>query len=66
VSQRFEQTVLLAGEAETAALGERLSLWVRPGMLVLLEGELGAGKSTLARSFIRALMCRIFQVRRFR
>jgi N-acetylmuramate 1-kinase len=56
VSQRFEQTVLLAGEAETAALGERLSLWVRPGMLVLLEGELGAGKSTLARSFIRALM----------
>lgn len=56
VSQGFEQTVLLAGEAETAALGERLSLWVRPGMLVLLGGELGAGKSTLARAFIRALM----------
>ncbi len=56
MSQGFEQTVLLAGEAETAALGERLSLWVRPGMLVLLRGELGAGKSTLARAFIRALM----------
>ena len=56
MSQGFEQTVMLAGEAETAALGERLSLWVRPGMLVLLEGELGAGKSTLARAFIRALM----------
>jgi N-acetylmuramate 1-kinase len=56
VSHTFEQTVLLQGDAATAGLGERLSLWVRPGMLVLLEGELGAGKSTLARAFIRALM----------
>ncbi len=56
MSHLFEQIVLLSGEAETEALGERLSLWVRPGMQVLLEGELGAGKSTLARAFIRALM----------
>jgi N-acetylmuramate 1-kinase len=48
--------VKLKGEAETAALGARLSLWARPGLLLLLEGELGAGKSTLARAFIRALM----------
>ena len=56
MTQGFEQEVTLAGEAETAALGERLSLWVRSGMLILLEGDLGAGKSTLARTFIRVLM----------
>lgn len=56
MNQVFEQTVQLDGEAATTALGERLSLWVRPGMLVLLAGDLGAGKSTLARAFIRALM----------
>jgi N-acetylmuramate 1-kinase len=48
--------IVLQGEAATAGLGERLSLWAMPGMLLLLEGELGAGKSTLARAFIRALM----------
>ncbi len=52
----FRQALTLEGEAETAALGARLSLWVRPGMVILLEGDLGAGKSTLARSFIRRLM----------
>lgn len=52
----FEQTLTLDGEAATIALGARLSLWVRPGLLVLLSGDLGAGKSTLARAFIRALM----------
>ncbi len=50
------ETRLLKGEAETSALGAELSLWARPGMLVLLQGALGAGKSTLARAFIRALM----------
>ncbi len=52
----FEDRLTLKGEAATAALGERLSLWVRPGMVVLLEGDLGSGKSTLARAFIRTLM----------
>lgn len=41
--------------AETEALAARLSLWVRPGFLVLLSGDLGSGKSTFARAFIRAL-----------
>jgi N-acetylmuramate 1-kinase len=52
----FKQTLTLDGEAATIALGQRLSLWARPGMLILLEGDLGAGKSTLARAFVRALM----------
>jgi N-acetylmuramate 1-kinase len=52
----FEQVLHLQGEAETQALGQRLSLWARPGMVVLLQGDLGSGKSTLARAFIRALM----------
>jgi N-acetylmuramate 1-kinase len=56
VTVEFRQELTLQGEAETAALGARLSLWVRPGMLILLEGDLGAGKSTLARAFIRRLM----------
>jgi N-acetylmuramate 1-kinase len=56
VTVEFREELTLDGEAETAALGARLSLWVRPGMVILLEGDLGAGKSTLARAFIRRLM----------
>ncbi len=32
-----------------------LALWVRPGLVINLEGDLGAGKSTLARALIRAV-----------
>jgi tRNA threonylcarbamoyl adenosine modification protein YjeE len=41
--------------AATESLARRLSLWARPQFLVLLEGDLGSGKSTFARAFIRAL-----------
>lgn len=38
----------------TEALGRRLSALARPGDTILLEGPIGAGKSCLARAFIRA------------
>lgn len=48
-------TLNLAGEAETSALGERLAGLVRAGDVIALQGDLGAGKTTLARAVIRAL-----------
>jgi tRNA threonylcarbamoyladenosine biosynthesis protein TsaE len=47
--------VHLADEAATRLLGARLAACVRPGMSLHLSGELGAGKTTLARGLIQAL-----------
>lgn len=44
----------LADEAATIRLGEDLALALKPGDTLALEGDLGAGKSTLARAFLRA------------
>lgn len=43
----------LKNEEETIALGERLGRRLKPGCVVLLRGELGAGKTTLARGLAR-------------
>jgi tRNA threonylcarbamoyladenosine biosynthesis protein TsaE len=45
----------LATEAATAALGELLATHARPGDVIALHGDLGAGKTTLARALIRRL-----------
>jgi tRNA threonylcarbamoyl adenosine modification protein YjeE len=54
-SQRFEREVVLAGLAETIALGSRIAAGLEPGDCVALAGDLGAGKTTLARAILRAL-----------
>jgi tRNA threonylcarbamoyladenosine biosynthesis protein TsaE len=40
--------------AATEALGRRLASLARPGDCILLDGPLGAGKTALARAFLRA------------
>ena len=41
--------------AETRALGEKIAARLRPGDVLLLEGDLGAGKSELTRGIARGL-----------
>ena len=49
-------TLHLPDARATDALGMRLSGLLRPGDCVLLEGDLGAGKSTLARAVIQTAL----------
>ncbi len=48
-------TISLDGEKDTIRLGEDLALALTSGDCLALIGDLGAGKSTLARAFIRAM-----------
>ena len=45
----------LPDEAATAAFAARLAGMLRPGMVIWLRGDLGAGKTTLVRALLRAL-----------
>lgn len=45
----------VSGEAEMISLGGQLAAALRDGGIVYLSGELGAGKTTLARGILRAL-----------
>ena len=50
--------MILRTEAETVALGARLGRRLKAGDLVLLRGELGAGKTTFARGLAEGAGCR--------
>jgi tRNA threonylcarbamoyladenosine biosynthesis protein TsaE len=54
-AQGLPSRVDLPDVESTEALGARLAPLLRPGDLVLLEGPLGAGKTTLVRGLVAAL-----------
>jgi tRNA threonylcarbamoyl adenosine modification protein YjeE len=45
----------LSGEAATKTLAEEIAEWIKAGDLITLSGDIGAGKTTLARALIRRL-----------
>jgi tRNA threonylcarbamoyladenosine biosynthesis protein TsaE len=48
-------TLESGGPGETRAIGERLGALLGPGDVVLLQGELGAGKTTFVQGIARGL-----------
>ena len=50
----FSTSLFLANEAETSRLGTSLAEFLRPGDTLLLDGQIGAGKTHLARAIIQA------------
>src|SRR5262245_3446792 len=57
-TKRAKPTVVrlfLPDESATLALGPRLAALLRPGLVVFLSGELGAGKTTVVRGCLWAL-----------
>lgn len=49
------QIIVTCSEEETSAAGDRFAARVRPGDVVLLHGDLGAGKTAFVRGLARGL-----------
>lgn len=57
-NEEIDRTALLTvleNEAATRQFGEDIAMILRPGDVICLQGELGTGKTTLARAIIRKL-----------
>lgn len=48
-------SIHLADEKATLSLAQRLAARLKPGMVIYLHGDLGAGKTTLVRGVLNAL-----------
>ncbi|MGH6829405.1 MAG: tRNA (adenosine(37)-N6)-threonylcarbamoyltransferase complex ATPase subunit type 1 TsaE [Rhizomicrobium sp.] len=55
MTDRFRMIVALADLAATEALGAAIAAHLGTGDVVLLDGDLGSGKTTLARAILAAL-----------
>ena len=55
MTDRFRSMVALPDLTATADLGARIAALLAPGDAVLLQGDLGSGKTTLARAILAAL-----------
>jgi tRNA threonylcarbamoyladenosine biosynthesis protein TsaE len=51
---KLQREYYLADEAATVAIGQRLGESAHGGAVIFLQGELGAGKTTLSRGVLRA------------
>lgn len=55
MSEQADGSLILRGAEDTLAIGVRLAALLRPGDVIALSGDLGAGKTTLARGLLQAL-----------
>jgi tRNA threonylcarbamoyl adenosine modification protein YjeE len=55
MASKFAGSLVVKDVAETGDLAARIASGLRGGDVVALEGDLGAGKTTLARGILRAL-----------
>ena len=56
------QKILLSDEAATLNFGKKISKYLRPGNILSLIGELGAGKTTMVRGIISGFDAKISDV----
>lgn len=56
MQQKTGRAVWLAhSEADTVRLAERLAAWAKPGTIIALDGDLGAGKTRFSQAFAKAI-----------
>lgn len=55
MSEQADGSLILRGAEDTLAIGTHLAALLRPGDVIALSGDLGAGKTTLARGLLQAL-----------